>query len=641
MGNISWSGTLTLVMLWVIGPLIYLGMYIAKRLKQRRLTKTTIANKDCSGDHSEDALKSIEYDSSGNSESSESFDECTEENNNEEEEDNWTSTQYLFGLVGYAIGIGNVWRFCYVIARDGGSASLFAYIVCTIFVGTPLFMYEMIVGQYLRLHAYNAWTFIKPRWEGLAMSQFVMVLLVQSYFVMIIGYTVPYMIGSCQDPLPWTEHSAGSEGYWFEKVLGLKEVQSSDNATVVLEEIEHFAMKWDLVGSLLFTWIVIFLSTSFGKNIVANVTYVTVMAPFVLMAILIVRTATLPGAIDGIRYYIGKFDAKKLGDFQVWANALSQCLFSLSPGFATAITMSAMTDKHEDIHRAAIITSTANTVFAVASGFAIFAMIGNIAHDTGESVEVVASTGGQGLAFIVVASAMPTFGNAANVMSAMFFFMLFTLGLDSSFCWQETLTATVQDLLGKYAGVDKNRRPPSWIISLVTCSFCFVIGLPYATTKGNLILDGIDFYVGTTFLLFVCFVEIIVLNFDFGWKRLEYALQTATLGKKTLRPMIQCCRFDFHVAIPIATLGLFLYQFVESIRTPYLPNNPGIEIASWTLFGICTALLFLGVWRQGDGKLETLEMPLDEYPWGREYWTTLEKKSDENQGQEDEIKSMP
>ena len=639
MNNVSWSGTLTLVMLWVIGPLIYLGMYIVKRLKQRRLAKTTIANKESNEDHSEDALNAMEYESKG---TLETLDESKGENDNGEGEDNWTSIQYLFGLVGYAIGIGNVWRFCYVIARDGGAASLFAYIVCTIFVGTPLFMYEMIVGQYLRLHAYNAWTFIKPRWEGLAMSQFVMVLLVQSYFVMIIGYTVPYMIGSCQDPLPWTEHSAGSEGYWFENVLGLKEVQSvTDNNTVVLEEVETFALKWDLVGSLLFTWIVVFLSTSFGKTILANVTYVTVLAPFALMAILIVRTATLPGAIDGIRYYIGKFDTKKLGDFQVWASALSQCLFSLSPGFATAITMSAMTDKHEDVHRAAIITSTANTVFAIASGFAIFAMIGNIAHDTGRSVEAVASTGGQGLAFIVVASAMPTFGNATNIMSAMFFFMLFTLGLDSSFCWQETLNATVEDLLGRYAGLDKDRRPPSWIISLVTCSFCFVIGLPYATTRGNLILDGIDFYVGTTFLLFVCFLEIIILNFDFGWKRLEYALQKATLGKKTLRSYIQCCRFDFHVAIPIATLGLFLYQFVDSIRTPYLPNNPGIEILSWTLFGICTALLFWGVWKQGDGKLETLEMPLDEYPWGREYWTTLEN-SDENHGQEqDEMKSMP
>jgi len=626
MSKTSWSGTLMLVMLWVIGPLIYLGMYIVERLKQRRLTKTTIANKESSGDHSEDAANATVSEPTGTTDSL------------DEKEDNWTSTQYLFGLVGYAIGIGNVWRFCYIIARDGGSASLFAYIVCTIFVGTPLFMYEMIVGQYLRLHAYNAWTFIKPRWEGLAVSQFVMLLLVQSYFVMIIGYTVPYMIGSCQDPLPWTEHSAGSEGYWFEKVLGLKEVQSLTDNAVVLKEVENFALKWNLVGSLLFTWIVIFLSTSFGKNIVANVTYVTVLAPFALMAILIVRTATLPGAIDGIRYYIGKFDAKKLGDFQVWASALSQCLFSLSPGFATAITMSSMTDKHEDVHRAAIITSTANTGFAVASGFAIFAMIGNIAHDTGRSVEDVASSGGQGLAFIVVADAMPTFGNATNVMSAMFFFMLFTLGLDSSFCWQETLNATVEDLLVRYAGLDKDRRVPSWIVSLVTCSFCFVIGLPYATTKGNLILDGIDFYVGTTFLLFVCFVEIIVLNFDFGWKRLEYALQKATLGKKTLRPIIQCCRFDFHVAIPIATLGLFLYQFVESIRTPYLPNNQGIEILSWTLFGICTALLFCGMWRQGDGKLETLEMPFDEYPWGREYWTTLEN-SDENHGQEDEIKS--
>jgi len=176
---------------------------------------------------------------------------------------NWTSTQYLFGLVGYAIGIGNVWRFCYIIARDGGSASLFAYIVCMIVVGTPLFMYEMILGQYLQLHAYNAWNFIHPRWKGLALNQFVMLLLVQSCFVMIIGYTVPYMIRSCQDPLPWTDHSAGSEGYWFEVVLGLKEehpLTNTSNSTdpLTLVEVKNFELHWGLVGSLLFTWIAIF-----------------------------------------------------------------------------------------------------------------------------------------------------------------------------------------------------------------------------------------------------------------------------------------------------------------------------------------------------------------------------------------------
>jgi len=281
----------------------------------------------------------------------------------------------------------------------------------------------------------------------------------------------------------------------------------------------------------------------------------------------------------------------------------------------------------------AIITSTANTLYAIASGFAIFAMVGNIAHDSGRSVEDVASTGGQGLAFIVVADAMPTFGGAANVMSVMFFFMLFTLGLDSAFCWQETMNGTVEDLLERYAGFGGANKPrlSKWAVSLGTCVFCFLIGLPYATTKGNLILDGVDFYVGTNFLLLVCFVESIVLNFDFGWKRLEYALQKATLGKKTLVPIYQCCRFDFHIAIPIATLGLFLYQTSQVIISPYMPGHLSIEITSWTLFGVCVALLLWGIWRRDDGKLEELLVPFEEYPWGKDYWASVPTEDDKEE----------
>jgi len=156
-------------------------------------------------------------------------------------------------------------------------------------------------------------------------------------------------------------------------------------------------MQWSLVGSLFFVWIIIFFSISFGKTLLADITYVTVCAPVLLMVILIIRTAFLPGAIDGISFYIGKFEASKLGEAQGWANALSQCLFSLSPGFGTAITLSSTTTKTEDVYRAAIITSVSNTVFAFAAGLAVFSMVGNIAFTTGRDVADVASTGGQGL----------------------------------------------------------------------------------------------------------------------------------------------------------------------------------------------------------------------------------------------------
>merc|ERR1712241_946741 len=114
------------------------------------------------------------------------------------------------------------------------------------------------------------------------------------------------------------------------------------------------------------------------------------------------------------------------------------------------------------------------------------------------------------------------------------------------------------------------KRPKKkWIVSLFTCTICFLIGLPYATTKGNIILDGVDFFVGINFLLLVCFVETIVLNFDFGWNRLEYALSKATSGNRSFCPVYKCCRLDFHLLIPIATIGLFLYRIQDVIRSPY------------------------------------------------------------------------
>mmetsp|Transcript_41244 Transcript_41244/g.41969 ORF Transcript_41244/g.41969 Transcript_41244/m.41969 type:complete len:350 (+) Transcript_41244:91-1140(+) len=295
---------------------------------------------------------------------------------------------------------------------------------------------------------------------------------------------------------------------------------------------------------------------------------------------------------------------KKLLEVEVWTTALSQCMYSLGTGLAVPLSLSSMTDKKEDVYRAAIITSAMNSLYAIASGFAIFAMVGNLAYnDDDRDVAEIASSGGFGLAFIIIASAMPTFGSAANVVSVVFFFMLFTLGLDTSFAWSETLLTATQEFMEKYGGVTKDKQPASWKISLAVSVFCFLLGLPYATTKGILILDGADHTIGLCFLLLVCFVESIVLIFDVKFKRLEYMLQYAMHGTGTerslLRPRWCLCQFDFYVAIPISCIGLFVYNIYSSTQDRILPNNPTIEILFWTLFGCCVALLLFGIWKRG------------------------------------------
>ena len=248
-----------------------------------------------------------------------------------------------------------------------------------------------------------------------------------------------------------------------------------------------------------------------------------------------------------------------------------------------------------------MVTSCANTLFALVAGFAIFAMIGNIAYVEEEEVAKVASRSGQGLAFIVIASAMPTFGAAENALSVCFFFMLFTLGLDSAFAWSETSTAIIEDLIASY-GLKKR---PTWAISLVASCLTFLIGIPYTTHRGNEILDVVDSFVGINFLLFVCFVEALVLIIDFTYHRLELALTKATDGKRSLFPKWQCL-FDFYLAIPISTGVLFVYQVYNAISNP-MYDDLKIEAVGWVLMILCFLVTGWGLWRTEKGKLGTLE----------------------------------
>ena len=177
----------------------------------------------------------------------------------------FSSRAYLFSLIGYAIGIGNVWRFPYIIASNGGAAAVVAYLICAVFVAWPLFLYELIIGQYLRLTFVKAWEKIRPRWLSFAWAQFLLLFIAQSYFSMIITYTLPYIVGSCQDPLPWTDNTTSQE-YWEDTILN-----SYDD--IHDKPAGPGPIQWRLAVSLLVFWVITFFSVAFGKNVLSQITY--------------------------------------------------------------------------------------------------------------------------------------------------------------------------------------------------------------------------------------------------------------------------------------------------------------------------------------------------------------------------------
>jgi len=561
--SVSASGTAVLVLLIVIGPIIYLCRWIVQTKYRHRAIESQVHKDEKDG------------------------------------RENLGSTAYVFGLVGYAIGIGNVWRFPYVISQNGGAAAVVAYLICAVFVAVPLFLYEMILGQYVRLSFVPTWRFIRPRWLSFGIAQFYLLFIAQSYFSVVITYTIPYIIGSCVEPLPWTVHTTTPQGYWENQILNK---YAEDEPRTGPGPIQ-----WKLATSLLLFWVITYFSVAFGKSVLAQITYVTVIMPVILMLILVIVTTQLEGASDGIAFYIGKFDASELGKLEVWASALSQILFSLSPGFGTAITYSSFVKPKEDVYRACIIVAVANSAFSLIGGFAVFSIVGHLSYELGVPVQQIASGSGAGLAFITIGEAMTLFGAAENVMSVLFFVMLFTLGLDSSYAWTESIVSAVEDMI-ELQGWQKR---PTWQTTLVLSIIMFLFGLVFTTRFENEFLDVVDHFVGSIFLLIVCFFEALILNVDFGWRRLALALKTATYGNKRTpngRNVFPTylCRFDLHGTVPLATILLGIYIFIFTARDPYGGYPTSVLAWGWTLLAVGVAMIFLTIWKCDKGSLPTL-----------------------------------
>ena len=87
---------------------------------------------------------------------------------------------------------GNVWRFPYVIASNGGCAAVVAYLICAVLVAWPLFLFELILGQYLRLTFIKTWEAIRPRWLSFGWAQFLLLFIAQSYFSMVRSVYILY-----------------------------------------------------------------------------------------------------------------------------------------------------------------------------------------------------------------------------------------------------------------------------------------------------------------------------------------------------------------------------------------------------------------------------------------------------------------
>ncbi|XP_064091113.1 sodium-dependent nutrient amino acid transporter 1-like [Macrobrachium nipponense] len=438
----------------------------------------------------------------------------------------WGSpVEFLLSCVAMSVGLGNVWRFPFVALENGGGAFLIPYILVLMFIGKPLYYMELCLGQFASAGSVRVWD-ISPAFRGVGFGQAIATWAVVTYYVSLMGLTVYYFFASFSGTLPWSQCGNWSSNYCVDSTMNSTVVANSlgVNTTKLVTSAEEYftqevlqvdtnglangltAPEWRLSLCLLFSWVVLFLIMAKGVQSSGKAAYFTALFPYLVLFIMLIRGATLPGALDGVLFFITPRWSKLL-EPNVWYAAVDQSFFSLSVGFGSIIMFSSYNSFRHNVYRDATIISVTDTLTSLLAGFTTFAILGHLAELLGVKIEDVVSGGGTSLAFISYPDVLARFQYVPQLFAVLFFLMLFTLGVGSA----SALTGCIITII-----CDEFPSFKKWLVTLVVCIAGFLLGLFYVTPQGQYVLELINYY-GGGFIIFILVVfEMAAVHWVYG-----------------------------------------------------------------------------------------------------------------------------
>ena len=319
----------------------------------------------------------------------------------------------ILATVGCAVGLGNIWRFPYMLGENGGAAFLLVYISCILFLGIPVMITEFFIGRYSRKNAAGAFKVMAPgtKWSVIGYNGVTAAFLILGYYAVVSGWTLEYIVQA---------FSGSLEG---------------KNATDFADEFTAFStgvfrpILWTVVFIAL-THIII---VSGVKEGIERASKVMMPVLFLILIALCVRSITLPGASEGLTFLFNP-DFSKI-DSSVVLSAMGQAFFSLSIGMGCLITYASYFGKQTNLQTTALQVTILDTLVAVLAGVMIFPAVFSFG---------IEPTTGPELVFITLPNVFEQlpFG---NIWSFVFFVLLALAALTSTISLHEVSTAYVHE----------------------------------------------------------------------------------------------------------------------------------------------------------------------------------------------------
>uniref|UniRef100_A0A8W8MSH7 Transporter n=1 Tax=Magallana gigas TaxID=29159 RepID=A0A8W8MSH7_MAGGI len=388
-------------------------------------------------------------------------------------------------LLGYSVGLGTVWRFPYLAYSNGGGTFVFTFVLMFFLLGLPVMFLELALGQYSGLGQSVMFDRLCPLFHGIDYGMISVSGIVSLYYTVIIAWCIMYFFASITGELPWTKcdtewatencysfkeadlcHQVSGQVYYktvcydatvsFERNLSLltRNVTRHPSAKDFFERgvlhqsdgIGNIGVpQWKIMICLILAWFMPFAIFYFfhkGFKLKKKVGYFNILFHNVVLIILFSHGVTLPGAVDGIIYYLTpRFD--KLGEAKVWSDAASQILFALGPAWGCLNTLSRYNHFHNNCFKDTLIVGIGNILNSLFAGVVVFSLIGYLAHDFQMPIDKVMDQGA-GLPFIVYTDVLTRF-SISPLFSVLVFVMMIILGMGSECALLETMTTAAQD----------------------------------------------------------------------------------------------------------------------------------------------------------------------------------------------------
>lgn len=319
----------------------------------------------------------------------------------------------LMAMIGAAVGLGNLWRFPYMTGMMGGGAFVLLYLVIIFLVGYPTMMAEWAFGRHYRkgpVGAFKASGIKGGKFYG--WLNFANIFVATSYYSLIIGWALYYLVNSLTGG--YASFAEGTGGF-YDALLGSFSTQFIYTVIVVVLVVACLA---------------------FGvKRGIERVAKICMPVLFVMMLILVVRSLTLPNAMEGLAFYL-KPDFSKF-NMGVLLGAMGQAFFSLCLGGTFMVIMGSYMPDNQSIRKTAVQAIVGDTAAGLMAGFIILPA----AFSFGLEV-----SSGPPLTFITVPEIFKSMGGTGGaIFGAMFFLLLFLAAYLSDIAAYEVIVATFME----------------------------------------------------------------------------------------------------------------------------------------------------------------------------------------------------